>query len=113
MADYRPNNPFNVCATLLVPSMVIIKGVRKKVYTPDTEPIYCSFKTFGGTEKVINDLLVVEDTAIIETWYDPRITSECELEIDGVQFEILGTPENINMRNQFMKLKVRAIKGGA
>ena len=113
MADYRPNTPFNVCATLLVPSMITVKGVRKKVYTPDSEPVYCSFKSFGGTEKIVNDLLMVEDTAVVETWYNPRITSECEFEIEGVQYEILGTPENINMRNQFMKLKLRAIKGGA
>ena len=113
MAEYTPSTPFNVCATLLVPSIVTVKGVRKKEYTTDADPVYCSFKTFGGTEKVINDLLVVEDTAVLETWYDPRITSECKFEIGGVQYEILGTPENINMRNQYMKLKVRAIKGGA
>lgn len=113
MADYRPSVPFNMKAVLLVPSIVTVKGVRKKVYTPDDEPIFCNFKSFGGTEKVVNDLLVVEDTAVIETWYDPRITSECELEIEGTQYEILGTPENLNMRNQFMRLKVRAIKGGA
>lgn len=113
MADYRPNTVFNVCASLLVPSVVTVKGVRKKIYALDEEPVNCSFKSFGGTEKVVNDLLMVEDTAVLETWYDPRITSDCEIEIDGKRYEILGTPENINMRNQFMRLKVRAVKGGA
>ena len=31
MADYRPNTPFNVCATLLLPSMITVKAARQKV----------------------------------------------------------------------------------
>lgn len=113
MAEYRPSVPFNVKAVVLRPKIRTVKGVRKKCYTEEEEPIFCNFKTFGGTERVINDLLVVEDTAVIEAWYDPRVTSDCKLRINGQQYEILGTPENLNMRNQFMRIKVRAIKGGA
>jgi hypothetical protein len=32
---------------------------------------------------------------------------------DGAVFDILGEPENIEMRNQFLKFKVRRVKGGA
>lgn len=113
MAEYRPSVPFNVRAVLLIPSIKTVKGVRKKIYTPEEEPFFCSFKSFGGTEKQVNDLLVIEDTAVIETWYDPRISSECEIEVSGIRYEILGTPENLNMRNQFMRFKVRSIRGGA
>ena len=31
----------------------------------------------------------------------------------GKVYEILGEVENIDMRNQFAKFKVRAVKGGA
>lgn len=113
MADYKPSGPFNVPFFLLTPTYTTSKGVTKKTFIKNEEPFYCSFRTFGGTEKVVNDVIVLEDTASIETWYDPNITAACNIEIDGRQFEILGTPENINMRNQFLKMRVRAIKGGA
>lgn len=63
---------------------------------------------------VSNETLVIEDTATIETWYRPDIKSDCIFEdVNGKRYEILGTPENINMRNQIVKVKIRAISGGA
>jgi hypothetical protein len=56
----------------------------------------------------------VENTAVVETWYRPDIKANCVLEdMNGLRYEILGTPENISMQNQFLKFKIRAIKGGA
>lgn len=58
-------------------------------------------------------MLVIEDTAVIETWFRPDIKSDCILEdVNGIRYEILGTPENINMRNQILRFKIRAVKGG-
>lgn len=111
--DYQPRAPFNVSAQLLKPTLKKVKGVEKKIFVVDDEPFNCSFVTFGGTETTVNGLTVVENTAVVETWYDPRITSDCNIRVDGLDYEILGTPENINMRCQYMKFKVRAIKGGA
>lgn len=114
MTDFKPNAPYNVPFFLLVPKYQTIKGVRKKVFEKLDTVYFCSFRTFGGTERIDNDILVVEDTAVIETWYDPNILSECMIELEnGTQYEILGTPENINMRNQYLKFKVRSVKGGA
>ena len=72
------------------------------------KPYFCSFRTFGGTEKNVNGVLVVEDTATIETWFTPEIKSDCNIEVDGQQYEILGTPENINKRNQYLVFKVHS-----
>ena len=113
MTTYRPSSPFNVAAFLMVPTTTNVKGVIKKTFVKSANPFFCSFRTFGGTEKTVNDVIVVEDTATVETWYNPCITSDCNIEVSGKQYEILGTPENIQMRNQFMLFKVRAIKGGA
>ena len=113
MGNYSPNTPFNVVAFLLTPTTKTAKGVETKVFTEDTTPFFCSFRTFGGTEKVVNGILSVENTATIETHYDPRITSGCNVRIGETHYEILGTPENINMRYQYMKFKVRAVEGGA
>ena len=43
----------------------------------------------------------------------PDITPASRFEIDGTTYEVLGTPENIGMRNQYLVAKVRAVKGGA
>ena len=123
MADYRPAYPFNVPVYLLTPTYTMDLGVKVKHY-PDpgecTEEgkkkslCFCSFRTFGGTETNSNGLLSVEDTAKIETWYRPDIKADCAIQTeDGKRYEIIGTPENINMRNQFLVFKVRKIAGGA
>lgn len=89
-------------------------GVLVKQYT-ELDRIFCNFKTYGGTEKEVNGVIAVEDTATIVTWYRPDITSDSILErlTDGAKFEILGEPENIEQRNMIMSFKVRRIKGGA
>jgi hypothetical protein len=89
-------------------------GVENKTYPDKGETIFCSFRTFGGTEVVNNGVLTVEDTATIETWYNTDITSDCLLmDSSGKRYEITGTPENVSMRNQFMIIKLKALKGGA
>lgn len=113
MKDYEPNTPFSIPFQLLVPTYQTIKGHSKMIYEPLNEIFFCSFKSFGGTEKVVNDVVVVEDTAVVETWFDPQIKANCHVLIDECEYEILGTPENINKRNKYLKFKIRAIEGGA
>ena len=113
MSNYRPNEPFNVPMYLETPEIVKIKGSNKKTYA-EKGVIYCSFKSFGGTETTSNGTLVIEDTAQVETWYRPDIKVDCRLkDTNGKEYEILGTPENINMRNQVLKFKIRSVRGGA
>ena len=112
MADYKPSGPFVVPAILQVPTTTTVKGVQKKTYEKKDD-IFISFRTFGGTEKTSNDVITVENTGTVETWYRPDIKSDCRLIIDDLPYEILGSPENINMRNQYLVFKVRAVKGGA
>ena len=104
--------PFNVVLTLQTPKITTVKGSSKKSYINAGE-IYCSFRTFGGTETTTNGALTVENTAVVDTWYNPEITADCRvITADGGTYEILGTPENIEMRNQFMRFKIREIRGG-
>ena len=91
-----------------------INGVVKKTFT-ELDNFFCSAKSYGGTEKVINDKYVIEDTMQIETWYRPDIVSGCRIKLldDNSEWEILNTPEDIDRRHQFLVFKVKRIVGGA
>lgn len=114
---YRPSEASQMTTPMQLqqPSEVTQYGVTTKSWQTVAGKIMCNFKTYGGTEKVSNNILSVEDTAQIVCWYRPEIKSNCRLIrlTDGAAFEIIGEPENIEMRNQFLKFKVRRIKGQA
>lgn len=119
MAEYRPALPFNVPMYLLIPSGTEIKkGVAKKIYPAPADGvlIFGNFRTFGGTEAEKNGVYSVIDTATIETWYRPDVKANCRIVLadqPDKTYEIIGAPENINMRSQFLKFKVQAVGGGA
>ena len=100
---------------LQTPSNKRVKGALKKVYTDVPEVIFANFKTFGGTELSNNDVYTVEDTAQIVCWYRPDIKANCRMVrlSDGAVYDIIGEPENLEMRNMFLKFKIRRVKGGA
>lgn len=113
MKAYRPSTPFNVPMFLLIPTFETIKGVKTPTYPEEGILIYGSFRRFGGSERIINNTTVIEDTAVIETWFRPDITSDCRLLINDIPYDIEATPENINMQNQFLQIRVKAVRGGA
>lgn len=114
MADYKPS-PFTTPMKLLTPVYKTIKGVPKKTYPKDGPLIWCSFKTYGGTERNINDVYSIEDTANVETWFRPDIKSDCAIVLaeTGATYEVLNEPEDIDQRHKYCKFKVRRVKGGA
>lgn len=129
MSDYRVEIKNPIPLVLLIPKGTKqVRGVKKKEYPTieealsvkdkDNNPvnlIFGSFKTYGGTEKTINGIYSIEDTASIETWYRPDIRGNCRIVVANTEaiYDILGEPENISMRNQFLKFKVKRVKGGA
>lgn len=122
MSRYKPSLPFNVPLVLLAPTTTSVSGVSKKSFPTVQEALqnednifYGNFKTYGGTERDVNGVYSIENTANVETWFRPDIQSNCRVAraIDGAIFEIINEPENIEMRNQFLKFKVRRVKGGA
>lgn len=111
--SYRPSEPFTVAVEVFNPTYETVKGVTRKVYPEHGVIIHCSFKTYGGTETTVNDQLTVVDTANVETWYRPDITSASQIRLGTKVYEVMGEPENIEQRNQFLKFKVRGVKGGS
>lgn len=116
--SYRPKVPFNVPMKLLIPQYEKISGVVQKKYPKSSDVsddllFFGSFRTFGGTETKVNDVLVIENTAVVETWFRPDIKADCGIVIllNNEIYEVVGAPENIEMRNQFLKFKIKKVGG--
>lgn len=112
----RPNAAAQMVTAcmLLVPTYgAKVNGVEVKTW-PASGPTFCAnLKSYGGTERVQNDLLVIEDTMVLTTWYRPDITAACRVRVlqTGALYEIINEPENWDMRNQFLVCKLRRVKG--
>lgn len=109
---YEPQAPFIVPAMLLKRSTTKINGVNQESFT-ESNMFYCSAKSYGGTEKTVNGVYVIEDTWTIDTWYDPRFGKGDKIRFldDNAEYEILNSPENIGRRGQYMRFKVVRIGG--
>ena len=114
---YRPIEAAQMTTAmrLQTPTSAKTLGVNKKTYADVSGVLRVNMKSYGGTETTVNGVLSVEDTAQIVCWYRPDIRSDCRLVrlTDGAVYEVIGEPENIEMRNQFLKFKVRRVAGGA
>jgi hypothetical protein len=112
MAEYKPQLPFNVPAMLLKRSMKKVNGVNQETFTEKTM-FDCAAKSYGGTEKVVNGVYVIEDTWQIDTWFNPAFDKGDRIRFldDNTEYEILASPENINRRGQYMRFKVVRISG--
>lgn len=71
------------------------------------------FKQKGTTEKSANGLTVVADQTTYTTWYKADYEAKDILTIGGIDYEIIGTPENVEMRNRYSVLNLERIGGGA
>jgi hypothetical protein len=111
--QYTPQTPFNVPFKILSLTKELINGVQAQSYVEGEEVYFCSAKSYGGTEKIINDVYVIEDTLEIDTWFISTLKSKDRIKLldDDSIYEVLNTPENINRRNQYMKFKVVRIHG--
>lgn len=116
--QYQPQVPFSVPAIHLKRTTTKVNGVNQNVFA-EGSLFYCSAKSYGGTERVVNGVYVIEDTWTIDTWYNPnfgkgdkiRFLDEKDGDGNYVEFEILASPENINRRGQYMRFKVSRIGG--
>jgi head-tail adaptor len=115
MSAFTPSTPYTTAIEILIPTYTKEKGEEIKTFPANGIQIFCSFKTYGGTETNQNGIYSVINTANVETWYRPDITAACRIKLLETNeiFEIIGRPENIDMRHQFLKFKVRAVEGGA
>lgn len=90
-----------------------VNGVEVKNWPAEGPVFFANLKSYGGTERASNDLLVIEDTLTLTTWYRPDIKANCRVRVlqSGAVYEIINEPENWDMRNQFLVCKLRRVIG--
>ena len=71
----------------------------------------CKLK--GTSEITANGLTVVNDKTTFITWYKADLTARDVLNINGVDYRIIGTAENVEMRGRYSVLNLEKIEGGA
>ena len=117
MRQYKASMPFDVPMKLLIPTESKKKGTAQKEFPSAANGIlfFGSFRTYGGTEVNTNDVYAIRDTAVVDTWYRPDITSECRVYVceTGETYDIISRPENIGMRHQYMQFKMERTGGKA
>ena len=115
--SYKPAAPFNVAMKILVPTGERVQGALKKTFSApnDSDQFNGSFRSFGGTENIEDGVYTVVDTAVIETWYRPDIKADCQIYVceTGQIYDIVATPEDIQMRHQYLRIKVKKAGGKA
>lgn len=109
---YVPTAVLNIPARIWHCKYVRQNGVQKAVYEPDDDVIWLGAKSYGGTEKTVDGVYAVEDTMDFTGYYTPKLLSQDRVQLlgDGSFWEVLNTPENIDMRGAFMKFKGRRYK---
>lgn len=117
--NYRPDLSNMKPFVLLIPTSKTVSGVAKREYPNPSEVsedmiFFATFKTYGGTETVVNGLHSIIDTAILECYFRDDIKSDCRIaKENGAIYDIINEPEDINENHQFLKFKVRRVKGKA
>lgn len=116
MANYRPVEAEQMTTPLKLQIAIpkVVSGVTKFNYKDADEPNFlASFKSYGGTEKIVNDVLSIIDTAQVVCFYRPDIKANCRvinLKTNAI-YRVIGDPENTDERDQFLKFKVERVKG--
>ena len=114
---YRPYAPFTVPMKLLVPVTGKSYGVTTKVFSdPEvSELFFGSFRTFGGTEGVKDNVITLINTGVIDTWYKSEIKANCRIYLcdTGDVYDIISDPEDIDFRHQYLRFKVQKVGGKA
>lgn len=85
-----------------------VNGQPEITYVDKAE-CFCNWKGRGGSETMKSGSMVVEDTAEIIMWYIPGINERDLVLLNHVTpYEVLNV-ENVEMRNQYLMLKVRRV----
>ena len=111
---YKPANirEFITPAVHKKPTTKTVNGRTVKEYAT-VGTVRGKFKLKGTQETTANGLTVVSDKTSYITWYKADLEAKDVLTIGGLDYEVIGTPENVEMRNRYSVVMLERIKGGA
>ena len=90
----------------------IVNGRTVKAHT-EVGTIRGKFKQKGTAETTENGLTIINEKTTFTTWFKADIMAADILTIGGLDFEIVGKPENVEMRSRYMVLTLERVGGGA
>lgn len=98
---------------LFIPTASKVNGAPVLTYPETGKRFFANVKSYGGTESMSNGMLMIEDTVVVTTWYRPDIKAKCRVKLlpAGAVYEVIGDPENWEMRCQYLAFKCRRVKG--
>ena len=71
------------------------------------------FKIKGTSDIDANGLLVVHDRTTFTTWWKSDFKAGDIFEINGIDWQVKGEPENVELRGRYAILTLERIGGGA
>lgn len=92
--------------------VVDVNGADEISYNSESDINFCNWKGMGGTESIESGTLVVHDTAVLTMWYQPDIDQKDRILLNddiNIAYEVLNQPENVEMRNMYLILKVKRV----
>lgn len=111
---YKPAN-VREFITPAVHKKAVTKTVNNRTVKTYTEvgTVRGKYKQKGTAETNANGLTVINEKTTFITWYKADFAAADILTIGGIDFEIKGEPENVEMRNRYAVITLERIGGGA
>ena len=112
--NYKPSGYQQLATPVKLYATTTEKKLGQVVKTRTfVDMIFCNIKSYGGTNIINGNELVIEDTIDVVTWYRPDILGNCAIEVEGAMYEIMGAPEDIEMRHVWVKFKAKRVAYGS
>ena len=113
---YKPANlrEFITPAVHKKPTSQTVGGRTVKTFT-EVGTARGQFKQKGTAEINANGLTVINEKTTFTTWFKKEKPYEAKdiLTIGGIDYEIKGKPENVEMRSRYAVITLEQISGGA
>lgn len=111
---YKPAN-VREFITQAVHKKAVTKTVNGRTVKTFTEvgTIRGKFKQKGTAETNANGLTLINEKTTFITWFKADLAAADILTIGGVDYEIKGKPENVEMRSRYAVLTLEVFSGGA
>lgn len=91
---------------------VVVNGRLTKAYS-EVGFYKGKFKQKGTSEITANGLSVINEKTTFITWFKKDLKASDILTIGGVDYEIIGNVENVEMRGRYAVINLERIGGGA